>query len=92
MAGLDRPDDLWLSRLAVRVNKAPEPIVGPLVLLTVIATGNHFVFDAIAGLAITAAGYALSRVVGSVRRSRTRRVVAGCAPSAMRPLEASSPA
>jgi PAP2 superfamily len=73
------------------VLRAAALLWGPLVLLTVIATGNHFVFDAIAGLAITAAGYALSRVVGSVRRSQTR-VVAACAPNAMRPLEAASPA
>ncbi len=30
---------------------------GPLVTLTVIATGNHFVLDAIAGLVVTGAGY-----------------------------------
>jgi PAP2 superfamily len=76
---------------AATVLRAAALLWGPLVLLTVIATGNHFVFDAIAGLAITAAGYALGRIVGSVRRSQTR-VVAVCAPSAMRPLEAASPA
>jgi membrane-associated phospholipid phosphatase len=36
---------------------------GPLVLLSVVATGNHFVFDAVAGLLITAAGYGAGRVV-----------------------------
>jgi hypothetical protein len=38
---------------------------GPLVLLSVVATGNHFVFDALAGLLITAAGYGAGRVVAS---------------------------
>jgi hypothetical protein len=73
------------------VLRAAALLWGPLVLLTVIATGNHFVFDAIAGLAITAAGYGLSRVVGSTRRPHTRPAIV-CAPSAMRPLEAASPA
>lgn len=30
---------------------------GPLVILAVVATGNHFVVDAIAGLLVTGAGY-----------------------------------
>jgi membrane-associated phospholipid phosphatase len=30
---------------------------GPIVCLTVVATGNHYVFDIAAGLAVTAAGY-----------------------------------
>jgi membrane-associated phospholipid phosphatase len=38
---------------------------GPLVLLSVVATGNHFVFDALAGLLITAAGYGAGRVVSN---------------------------
>jgi membrane-associated phospholipid phosphatase len=38
---------------------------GPLVLLSVVATGNHFVFDALAGLLITAAGYGAGRVVAN---------------------------
>jgi PAP2 superfamily len=33
---------------------------GPLVVLAVIATGNHFVFDVIAGLAATAAGFGVA--------------------------------
>ena len=32
---------------------------GPLMLLTVVATGNHFVFDIAAGLVASAAGYGL---------------------------------
>jgi hypothetical protein len=35
------------------------------VLLSVVATGNHFVFDALAGLLITAAGYGAGRVVAA---------------------------
>jgi membrane-associated phospholipid phosphatase len=38
---------------------------GPLVLLSVVATGNHFVFDAIAGLLITGAGYGAGQLVAS---------------------------
>jgi hypothetical protein len=34
---------------------------GPLVVLSVIATDNHFVFDVGAGLALTAAGFAVAR-------------------------------
>ena len=32
---------------------------GPLITLAVVATGNHFVFDAVAGLLVTLAGYGL---------------------------------
>src|SRR4051812_31311304 len=32
---------------------------GPLVTLAVVATGNHFVFDAVVGLLVTAAGFAV---------------------------------
>jgi hypothetical protein len=43
---------------------------GPLVTLTVVATGNHFIFDAIAGLCATALGYHVgargARTVGRV--------------------------
>jgi membrane-associated phospholipid phosphatase len=38
---------------------------GPLVLLSVVATGNHFVLDAVAGLLITAAGYGVGQLVAS---------------------------
>jgi hypothetical protein len=38
---------------------------GPLVLLSVVATGNHFVLDALAGLLITLAGYGAGRVVAN---------------------------
>ena len=38
---------------------------GPIVLLSVVATGNHFVFDAFAGLLITAAGYGVARMLAT---------------------------
>ena len=34
---------------------------GPLVSLSVVATGNHYLFDIAAGLAVTAVGYAVGR-------------------------------
>jgi hypothetical protein len=34
---------------------------GPLVTLAVVATGNHFIFDAVAGLFVTAVAFGLSR-------------------------------
>ncbi len=51
---------------------------GPLVTLSVVATGNHYVFDVVAGMAITVVGWltgrTLSRTVGP--RLRRRRAVA----------------
>ncbi len=64
--------------------RAAALLWGPLVLLTVVATGNHFVFDAVAGLAITAAGYAISRAVAT-RRQRPVPAVA-----CVRPLPAAA--
>jgi membrane-associated phospholipid phosphatase len=50
---------------------------GPIMLLTVVATGNHFVFDAITGLAITAAGYGVHRLLTARRPAlRTAAVYA----------------
>jgi membrane-associated phospholipid phosphatase len=44
---------------------------GPLVALAVVATGNHFVFDVVAGLIVTAAGFGLGalarRPIASMR-------------------------
>ena len=51
--------------------RAAALLWGPLVLLTVVATGNHFVFDAVAGLVLTAVGYAVSRAAATVRRPTT---------------------
>jgi hypothetical protein len=45
---------------------------GPVMLLTVVATGNHFVFDAIAGVSITAAGYGVHRLIAAGRPARRR--------------------
>ena len=42
----------------------------PLVCLSVVATGNHFVFDIVAGFAITGLGYAVGRLA---RGPRSRR-------------------
>ncbi len=57
---------------------------GPVMLLTVVATGNHFVFDAITGVLITAAGYGVHRLVASGWPAR--RPAAGYAIGA-RPIE-----
>ena len=47
--------------------------VGTAVLLSVVATGNHFVFDAVAGLLITVAGYGAGRLVANGWLARQRR-------------------
>src|SRR3954453_8620083 len=39
--------------------KAPPPLWGPPIGLAVVATGNHFVFDMVAGVAASALGYLL---------------------------------
>ena len=41
-------------------------------LLTVVATGNHFVFDAITGVLITAAGYGIHRLIAAGWLARRR--------------------
>jgi hypothetical protein len=46
--------------------KALVLLWGPLVTLAVIATGNHFVFDAAAGLVVTAAGFAVGNLLPRV--------------------------
>jgi hypothetical protein len=75
------------AALRAPVLRAAALLWGPIVLLTVIATGNHFVFDAIAGLAITAVGYGVGRVGTTVGRPRVVAAVRG-----RRPLAAASPA
>jgi membrane-associated phospholipid phosphatase len=45
---------------------------GPLVGLAVVATGNHFIFDVVAGVAATALGYTVGAVTRRVVRSRSR--------------------
>jgi membrane-associated phospholipid phosphatase len=57
---------------------------GPLVVLAVIATGNHFLLDVIAGLAATAAGFGLALLVRPANRTafpRLRRRAAARASS-----------
>jgi len=43
---------------------------GPVIGLAVVATGNHFVFDMIAGVAASILGYGLGIVAGRVRIKR----------------------
>ncbi len=52
---------------------------GPVVTFVVIVTGNHYVVDAIAGLAVTAVGFALTKV--SVRRERVVALAARARPA-----------
>jgi membrane-associated phospholipid phosphatase len=56
---------------------------GPVMLLTVVATGNHFVFDAIAGVSITAPGYGVHRLIaaGWPARRRVDAYALGACPS-----------
>jgi PAP2 superfamily len=58
----------WIKPLAL--------LWGPVVTLAVIATGNHFVFDALAGLAVTALGFAAGELVAS-RSSAGRELELG---------------
>jgi hypothetical protein len=56
---------------------------GPVMVLTVVATGNHFVFDAVTGLAITAAGYGVHRLLTARRpalRTATVYAIGDCRP------------
>jgi hypothetical protein len=53
---------------------------GPLVTLTVIATGNHFVFDVIAGVCATALGY----WIGAVGTTTISSITAAVRPRAVR--------
>jgi hypothetical protein len=43
---------------------------GPVVTLAVVATANHYIFDAVTGLVVSAAGYAAGQLV--LRRARPR--------------------
>lgn len=44
--------------------KAPVLLWAPLVTVSVIATGNHYLLDVAAGLLATAVGYSASRAIG----------------------------
>src|SRR3954469_22952969 len=47
---------------------------GPTVGLAVVATGNHFVFDMIAGVVASALGYALAAIAARIRVKRPSRL------------------
>ena len=51
--------------------KALALLWGPVVSLSVIATGNHYLFDIAAGLVVTALGFAVGRLPGRLSRPRT---------------------
>jgi hypothetical protein len=51
---------------------------GPLIALVVVATGNHFVFDAVAGIVAAVLGYGLGAMAA---RIRIRRPVASLGPA-----------
>jgi hypothetical protein len=63
-------------RPVVRVLGALYPA---LMLFVIVATGNHFFFDAAAGALAIGAGYLISSWVGSARREPRRRPAAGSA-------------
>jgi hypothetical protein len=65
--------------LRPRWAKALALLWGPLVTLAVIATGNHFVFDAAAGLAVTLAGFTAGLLLPRLahRLTQTDPVLAG---------------
>ena len=58
------------AALQARWAKALVLLWGPLVTLAVIATGNHFVFDAVAGLVVTLAGFTAGSLLPRVRFRR----------------------
>jgi membrane-associated phospholipid phosphatase len=60
------------ATLRSRSAKTAALLWGPAVSLSVVATGNHYVFDLAAGLLVTAAGFA----VGSAVSRRSRRQLA----------------
>jgi membrane-associated phospholipid phosphatase len=66
----------WLKALAL--------LWGPIVTLSVLATGNHYVFDVATGLIATGGGFAVTRLAPRLRGRRTPRAVAGT--SALGPM------
>jgi PAP2 superfamily protein len=61
------------AALSHRWAKALALLWGPAVTLAVVATGNHFVFDAFAGLLVTGAGFLAGRLATSLPRTRIAR-------------------
>src|SRR5687768_13303124 len=55
---------------------------GPLIALAVVATGNHYVFDIVAGVVVSALGYGVGTVAA---RASTRRPAPATAAPALRP-------
>ena len=55
---------------------------GPTIALAVVATGNHYVFDIVAGVVVSAAGYGVGTVAA---RASTRRPAPATAATALRP-------
>jgi membrane-associated phospholipid phosphatase len=47
---------------------------GPIVALSVVATGNHYVFDIAAGLLVSVAGYVVGTRVSRLVETRSLRV------------------
>lgn len=58
------------AALRARWARAVAGLWGPLVTLAVIATGNHYVFDAVTGVLVTGVAYATGRVI-DIRRPRS---------------------
>jgi membrane-associated phospholipid phosphatase len=54
--------------------KALALMWGPIVALSVVATGNHYVFDVVAGLVVTGLGYAGGRHFGAIGRAMAHPV------------------
>jgi membrane-associated phospholipid phosphatase len=61
------------AALRARWAKALALLWGPLVTLSVVATGNHYLFDIVAGLLVTGAGFALGRLPGRLEGLRRPR-------------------
>jgi len=62
------------------LTKALAMLWGPLVCLTVVATGNHYVFDIAAGLVVALAGYGCGRLVRRWAEGRRTLSVATMGP------------
>jgi membrane-associated phospholipid phosphatase len=58
------------AALERRSAKALALLWGPAVALSVVATGNHYLFDIVAGLAVTAVGFAVGRGAANPMRGR----------------------
>jgi len=70
------------AAVRARWAKALALLWGPLVTVAVIATGNHYLFDAATGLLVTAVGYAVTQLAGRLATARrhSRRARAGLVP------------